>query len=142
MTTNKKQAGESPRRLLTGVGLAGAGRGMCSGPGWLSVRRIADVPFEASVAVLECWRLQGNDSELHSGQIRLRRPIEHNHGSGTCRAGGSPGPGPLCPLVRVRLEADRWPTSPSGSVPASPDVASTIIGSRRCPRGHGEGEVA
>ena len=85
MRTNKKQADVSPRRLLTAAGLASAGTGMCSAPACLSFRRIADIPFEACVAALESWRLQGPDSELHVGQSRLRGPIEHDLGSGTCR---------------------------------------------------------
>ena len=77
MTTTKKQADGSRRRLLTGAAapafadehhdLAGrgahaddappwnsrsAGTGMGSGPGWLSFRRIAEIPFEACVAAL------------------------------------------------------------------------------------------
>jgi len=85
MRTNKKQADVSPRRLLTAAGLASAGTGMCSAPAWLSFRRIADIPFEACVAALESWRLQGPDGELHVGQSRLRGLIEHDLGSGTCR---------------------------------------------------------
>ncbi len=85
MRTNKKQADVSPRRLLTAAGLASADTGMRSAPAWLSFRRIADIPFEACVAALESWRLQEPDSELHVGQSRLRGPIEHDRGSGTCR---------------------------------------------------------
>jgi hypothetical protein len=95
MTINKKQAHVPRRRLLSGTGLAGAGTGMCSGPGWLSFRRIVDIPFEACVAALESWRLQGHDSELHVGQSRLRGPIKHDRGSGTCR-------------VEVRLARGRY----------------------------------
>lgn len=115
MKTSKKQAGVSRRRLVTGAGLAGAGAGMCSGPGWLSFRRIVDIPFEACVAALESWRLQGHDSELHVGQSRLRGPIKHDRGSGTCRVEVRLAQGPLRPLLRMRLDVDCWSSSPPAS---------------------------
>jgi hypothetical protein len=108
MTINKEQAHVPWRRLLPGTGLAGAGTGMCSGPGWLSFRRIVDIPFEACVAALESWRLQGHDSELHIGQSRLRGPIKHDRGSGTCRVEVRLARGPLRPPWRMRLNVDRW----------------------------------
>jgi hypothetical protein len=114
MTTNK-QAGASRRRALTEAGQAGAGTGMCSGPGWLSFRRIVDIPFDACVAALESWRLQGHDSEVRVGQSRLRGPIEHDRGSGTCRVEVRLARGPLRPPLRMRLDVDCWSSSPPGS---------------------------
>jgi hypothetical protein len=110
MRTSKKQAGLSRRRLLTG-----AGTGMCSDPGLVSFRRIADIPFEACVAVLESWQLQGHDSEQHAGQSRLRGPVKHDRGSGTCRVEVRLARGPLRPLLRMRLDVDYWSSSPPRS---------------------------
>lgn len=115
MRASMKQASVSRRRLLTGAGLASAGTGMGSAPGWLSFRRIVDVPFDACVAALESWRLQGPGSELHVGQSRLRGPIEHDPGSGTCRVEVRLARGPLRPLLRMRLNVDCWSCSPPGS---------------------------
>jgi hypothetical protein len=115
MRTLKKQAGLSRRRLLTGAELAGADTGMCSDPGLVSFRRIVDIPFEACVAALESWRLQGHDSELRVGQSRLRGPVEHDRGSGTCRVEVRLARGPLRPLLRMRLDVDCWSSSPPGS---------------------------
>jgi hypothetical protein len=115
MRTSKKQAGLSRRRLLTGAELTGADTGMCADPGLVSFRRIVDIPFEACVAVLESWRLQGHDSELHIGQSRLRGPVKHDRGSGTCRVEVRLARGPLRPLLRMRLDVDCWSSSPPGS---------------------------
>jgi hypothetical protein len=58
---------------------------MCSGPGWLLSRLIVDIPLKACVAVLESWRHQGRNGELHVGRSPLRGPVEHDRGSGACR---------------------------------------------------------
>jgi hypothetical protein len=115
MRTSKKQAGLSRRRLLTGAELTGADTGMCADPGLVSFRRIVDIPFEACVAALESWRLQGHDSELHIGQSGLRGPIKHDRGSGTCRVEVRLARGPLRPPLRMRLDVDYWSSSPPGS---------------------------
>ena len=111
MTTSKNQAGVSRRPLLTGAGLAGAGTGMCSGPGWLSFRRIVDIPFQERVAALESWQLQGHHSELPAGQSRLRGPAEHDRVPGPCRVEVRLARGPLRPPLRMRLDIDRWSAS-------------------------------
>ena len=85
-----------------------AGIGMGSGPGGLSFRRIVDIPFETCVAALEGWRHQGRNSELQLGQSRLRGPIEHDRGSGTCRVEVRLARGPLRPPLRMRLNVDCW----------------------------------
>jgi hypothetical protein len=115
MRASTKQASVSRRRLPAGAGLASAGTGMGSAPGWLSFRRIVDTPFDACVAALENWRLQGPGSELRVGQSRLRGPIEHDPGSGTCRVEVRLARGPLRPLLRMRLNVDCWSCSPPGS---------------------------
>jgi hypothetical protein len=82
------------------------------GRGGLSFRRIVDIPFEACVIALESWRLHGHDGELQVGKSWLRGPIEHDRGSGTCRVKIDMAHGPLRPLLRMRLDVDRW-SSPS-----------------------------
>jgi hypothetical protein len=67
------------------------------------------------VAALESWQLQGHDSELHVGRSRLRGPIKHDRGSGTCRVEVRLAQGPLRPLLRMRLDVDCWSSSPPGS---------------------------
>ena len=64
---------------------------------------------------MESWRLQGHGSELHVGHSRLRGPIEHDRGSGTCRVEVRLARGPLRPLLRMRLNLDCWSSSPPGS---------------------------
>lgn len=116
MRTSKKQAGGVSRAgELPGAGLASAGTGMGPAPSSLSFRRIVNIPFEACMAALQSWRLQGPDSELHLGHSRLRGPIEHDHGSGTCQVEVRLARGPLRPLLRMRLTVDSWSSSPPGS---------------------------
>ena len=83
------------------------GMGMGSGPAWLSFRRIVDIPFETCVAALEGWRREGRNGALQPGQSRLRGPIEHDRGSGTCRVEVRLARGPLRPPLRMRLNLDR-----------------------------------
>ena len=85
-----------------------AGIGTGSGPGGLSFRRIVDIPFETCVAALEGWRHQGHNSELQLGQSRLRGPVEHDRGSGTCRVEVRLARGPLRPPWHMRLNVDCW----------------------------------
>jgi hypothetical protein len=115
MSTSKKQADVSGRWPGTEEGPAGAGTGMCPAPGLLSFRRIVDIPFDTCLAALHSWRLQGHDSELRLGPSRLRGPIEHDHGSGTCRVEVRLARGPLRPLLRMRLNVDCWSCSPPRS---------------------------
>jgi hypothetical protein len=84
---------------------------MCSVLGWLSFRRIVDVPFETCVAALESWQCTGLDGEPPIGESRLRGPIEHHLGSDTCRIEVRLARGPLRPLLRMRLDIDRWSSS-------------------------------
>jgi hypothetical protein len=85
--------------------------GMRSALGWLSFRRIVDVPFETCVATLESWQRTGQDSELQIGESRLAGPIEHDRDSGTRRIEVRLARGPLRPLRRMRLDIDRWSSS-------------------------------
>ena len=88
-----------------------AGTGMGSGPSWLSFQRIVDIPFEACVAALESWRLEGCGGALQVGHSHWRGPVEHDQGSGTCRVEVRLARGPVRPPLRMRLDVDRW--SPS-----------------------------
>ncbi len=80
-------------------------------PGWLSFRRIVDVPFETCVAALDSWQPIGRGGDLRFGDSLLRGPVEHHRGSGTCRIQVRLAPGPLRPLLRMRLDIDRWSSS-------------------------------
>lgn len=78
--------------------------------GSLSFRRIMDVPFETCVAALDSWQRVGC-CELRVGGSLLRGPVEHDRETGTRRirvrlARGSPRP-----LLRMRLDIDRWSVS-------------------------------
>ena len=88
-----------------------AGTGMGSAPGWLSFRRIVDIPFETCVAALESWRREGRGGGLQAGHSRLCGPVEHDRCPGTCRFEVRLARGPLRPLLRMRLNVDGW--SPS-----------------------------
>ena len=85
--------------------------GMRSALGWMSFRRIVDVPFETCVATLESWQRTGLDGEQRIGESRLPGPIEHDRDSGTRRIEVRLARGPLRPLLRMRLDIDRWSSS-------------------------------
>jgi hypothetical protein len=80
--------------------------------GWLSFRRIVDIPFETCVAALESWPRTGQDGEVHLGHSLMRGPAEHNRDTGTCRVEIRLARGRLRPLLRMRLDIDRWTWSP------------------------------
>src|SRR5260370_23659299 len=80
-------------------------------PGWLSFRRIVDVPFETCVAALDSWQPIGRAGDLRFGDSLFRGPVEHDRGSGTCRIQVRLARGPLRPLLRMRLDIDRWSSS-------------------------------
>ena len=88
---------------------AGTGRAV----GRLSFRRIIDIPLETCVAALENWQRTEQDGELRIGQSLLRGPIEHDRVSGTCRIEVRLARGPLRPVVRMRLNIDRWSWPPA-----------------------------
>jgi hypothetical protein len=89
---------------------------MCSIPGWLVFRRIVDIPFEVCAAALESWSSpEGHDGELFIGRSVLRGPIEHDPDSDTCRIEVRLARGPLRSPQRMRLDIDRWSSSPSST---------------------------
>ena len=85
--------------------------GTCPVPGRLSFRRIVDVPFQTCLAAVESGQRTGPGGELRIGESRLRGPIEHDRDSGTRRIEVRLARGPLRPLLRMRLNIDRWSSS-------------------------------
>ena len=85
--------------------------GTCPVPGRLPFRRIVDVPFQTCLAAVENWQRTGPDGELRISESRLRGPIEHDRDSGTRRIEVRLARGPLRPLLRMRLNIDRWSSS-------------------------------
>lgn len=80
----------------------------------LSFRRIANIPFDAYLAVLESWQLTGHDGELCLGDSMLRGPIEHDHYFGTWRIEVRLVRGRLRAPVRMRLEIVPWYAGATG----------------------------
>jgi hypothetical protein len=89
---------------------------MFSIPDWLVFRRIVDIPFEVCAAALDSWSShEGHDRELLIGRSVLRGPIEHDPDSDTCRIEVRLARGPLRSPLRMRLDIDRWSSSPSST---------------------------
>ena len=78
----------------------------------LSFQRIVDIPFGTCVAALEGWQLTGQDGGHRTGLSLLRGPIEHDRDTGTYRIQVRMARGPLRPPLRMRLDIDRWSSSP------------------------------
>ena len=79
--------------------------------GSLSFWRIVDVPFETCVAALDSWLRTRHGGELRSGGSQLLGPMEHDRDLGTRRIQVRLARGPLHPLLRMRLDIDRWSSS-------------------------------
>jgi hypothetical protein len=79
--------------------------------GSLSFWRIEDVPFETSVAALDGWLRTGHAGGLRFGGSQLLGPMEHDHDVGTRRIQVRLARGPLYPMLRMRLDIDRWSSS-------------------------------
>ena len=77
----------------------------------LSFRRIVDVPFETCLAALDSRQRTGHGGELRSGRSQMTGPMEHVRDTGTRRIEVRLARGPLRPLVRMRLDIDRWSSS-------------------------------
>lgn len=82
-----------------------------SAMGSVSFRRIVDVPFETCLAALDSRQRTGHGGELRFGRNQLLGPMEHDRDSGTRRMEVRLARGPLRPLVRMRLDIDRWSSS-------------------------------
>jgi hypothetical protein len=80
-------------------------------PGSLSFWRIVDVPFETYVAALDSWLRTEPGGGLRLGGSQLLGPMEHDRDLGTRRIQVRLARGPLHPLVRMRLDIDRWSSS-------------------------------
>ena len=78
--------------------------------GPLSFRRIMDVPFETCLAALDGWQRTGH-GELRVGDSLLRGPVDHDRETGTRRVQVRLARGSLRPLLRMRLDIDRWSAS-------------------------------
>ena len=69
-----------------------------------------DVPFETCVAALDSWQRTGQ-YELRVGESLLRGPVENDRETGTRRIQVRLARGSLRPLLRMRLDIDRWSAS-------------------------------
>ncbi len=76
--------------------------------GQLSFWRIVDVPFETFAAALDRWPRTGRDGQFQVGKNQLNGPNEPGCTAGTCRMQVGLARGPLRPLLRMRLDIDRW----------------------------------
>ena len=81
--------------------------------GSLSFRRIVDVPFETCVAALDSWQRTGHRGALRFGESQVVGPVEHDHDTGTRRIQVLLARGLLRPMLRMRLDIDRWSASSS-----------------------------
>jgi hypothetical protein len=79
--------------------------------GSLSFWRTVDVPFETCVAALDGWLCPRHGGELRFGGSQLLGPVEHDRDLGTRRIQVRLARGPLHPLLRMRLDVDRWSSS-------------------------------
>jgi len=79
--------------------------------GSLSFWRILDVPFETCVAALEGWLRTRDGGELRLGGSQLLGPMDHDRDLGTRRLQVRLARGTLHPLLRMRLDIDRWSSS-------------------------------
>jgi hypothetical protein len=79
--------------------------------GSLSFWRIVDVPFEPCVATLDSWLHMRHGHELRFGGSQLLGPMEHDHDLGTRWIQVRLARGPLRPMLRMRLDIDRWSSS-------------------------------
>ena len=79
--------------------------------GSMSFWRIEDVPFETYVAALDHRLRTSHGGELRFGGSQLLGPMEHDRDLGTHRIQVRLARGPLHPLLRMRLDIDRWSSS-------------------------------
>jgi hypothetical protein len=92
------------------AGQASMSASMVSVDGSLAFRRIMDVPFQTCVAALDSWQRTGC-RELRVGESQLHGPVEHDRKTGTRRIQVRLARGSLRPLLRMRLDIDRWSAS-------------------------------
>jgi hypothetical protein len=87
----------------------GPSAGSVLGPG--SFRRIVDVPFETCVAALDSWQQTAQGGAVWFGSSLLCGPAERDPGSATHRIQVRLARGAWRPLLRMRLDIDRWSSS-------------------------------
>lgn len=92
--------------------------------GWLSFRRIIDIPVKTCVAALENEQHTGPHTDLYIGRSLLRGPIQHDRDSDTYRIEVRLARAPLRPLLPMRLHIDSW------SGPAARTALELIPGTR------------
>jgi len=92
----------------TGQGPRGPA-GPALGPG--SFRRIVDVAFETCVTRLDSWQQAGQGGDVRFGDSLLCGPAERDPGSATYRLQVRLARGALRPLLRIRIDVDRWSSS-------------------------------
>ena len=76
--------------------------------GQLSFWRLVDIPFVACVAALDNWQRTGPGGQFGFGGSMLCGPVEHDCDTGTRRIQVRLARGPLRPVLRMRLDIDRW----------------------------------
>ena len=77
-------------------------------PGRLPFRRIIDAPLQTCLTAIEHGQRTQPDGELRIGRSRLHGPVKHDRDSGTHQIQVRLARGPLRPLLRMRLNLDRW----------------------------------
>jgi hypothetical protein len=87
----------------------GPSAGPALGPG--SFRRIVDVPFETCVIGLGRWQQTEQGGDVRFGDSLLCGPVERDPGSATCRIQVRLARGLWRPLLRMRVDIDRWSSS-------------------------------
>jgi hypothetical protein len=70
-----------------------------------------DIPFETCVAALDSWQRTAQGGEIRFGASLLCGPVERDPGSATCRIRVRLARGAWRPLLRMRLDIDRWSCS-------------------------------
>lgn len=76
--------------------------------GWLSFRRIVDIPYGTCMATVGNWQGTGPHSDRHIRHSLLRGPIEHGRATDDYRIEVRLACEPLRPLPPMRLTLDRW----------------------------------
>ena len=74
-------------------------------------QRIVDVPFETCVTGLDSWQQAEEGGEVRFGDSLLCGPAERDPASGTYRIQVRLARGALRPLLRMRIDIDRWSAS-------------------------------
>jgi hypothetical protein len=77
----------------------------------LTFRRIVDVPFETCVTRLDSWQQAGHGGEARFGGSLLCGPAGRDPGPAAYRVQVRLARGALRPLLRMRIDVDRWTAS-------------------------------